>query len=133
MKKVRTYITVGRHVLSEIHTAIWLLGILGIPTSSAVQFLLSLPELSYLPFLLLAQTVIWGLITVFAVGYVGYHAQRIDASSKQIATPSGIGGVGGSGTIILETVVERIRVCVFSRLDYNQRLGCRLFTAKSNG
>ena len=43
---------------------------------------------------------IWGLITVFAVGYVGYRAQRIDASSKQIATPSGIGGVGGSGTII---------------------------------
>ncbi len=71
MKNIRRYITEGWHVLAEIHTAIWLFGIFGISTSSIAQFLLSLPEKNYWPFLLLAQTVIWSLITVLAVGYVG--------------------------------------------------------------
>ena len=100
MKNIRRYITEGWHVLAEIHTAIWLFGIFGISTSSIAQFLLSLPEKNYWPFLLLAQTVIWSLITVLAVGYVGYRAHRVDASTKETAAPSGVGGAGGSGTIV---------------------------------
>lgn len=98
--KAWKYVAAGWHVLAEIHTAIWVLGLFGFASSSVVQVWLALSNTKLLALVLLAQTLIWGLMSLLAVGYVGYRVKRNALKRQGRPLQGGIGGAGGSGTIV---------------------------------
>jgi hypothetical protein len=100
MTKVGTYLAAGWHAMEKLHTAIWLVGVFGVSTSSLVPFLMSLYAKYNLLFLVAAQTVIWSVVTLLAVGFVGFRSKRNEAPSEKASLSAGIGGAGGSGTIL---------------------------------
>src|SRR5262245_45865730 len=97
MGRVTDWLRYGWHLHECFHTSVWLIGLVGLSSTSIVAWGQRLQKFDYLWAVLLAQTVIWLLVIALAIGYVGYRARKFEAASK---LPVGMGGAGGTAKVI---------------------------------